>query len=462
MKSSPHSRALQLFVRKLLFLSLLRAAVQMATLWFFIWGVIVLVVRIYGAQQTEWLALGLLGFVPLAAAAGARAHSRRPPFAIVRASYDHLMTCGGILMSEEASDMTAWQAQLPEAAVPRLRWRSGRPMLWLGSAALFVALALLLPERLTNFASHRSLEIGQIVDQLQAEVQTLQQEKIVADQPAEELQKQLAQLKQDSSGLDPNRTWEALDHIKDSNSDAAKLAAEEALAKLAELAQAETLAQAMAQAADSGMSEANATESAQDLAALLSAAKLEEGILKSRIPPELLAGLDGLNQEQLRKLMQALELNKTSLGLTVSNLANLKLIDPVLLSKCQHAGQCHNPGALADYLATCTNGCNALAECQMLGKGGPGGGGPAAPMTWDNDTSEKDVKFQAHALPPAAQLSDAQLVGLSKAAPELSGNEPAAGPGALDNAAASGGSAQAQMILPEHRQAVRNFFKRDN
>jgi hypothetical protein len=33
--------------------------------------------------------------------------------------------------------------------------------------------------------------------------------------------------------------------------------------------------------------------------------------------------------------------------------------------------------------------------------------------------------------------------------------------GALDNAAASGGSAHAQVILPEHRQAVQSFFKRE-
>jgi hypothetical protein len=31
----------------------------------------------------------------------------------------------------------------------------------------------------------------------------------------------------------------------------------------------------------------------------------------------------------------------------------------------------------------------------------------------------------------------------------------------LDNAVASGGSAHSQIILPEHRQAVQKFFKRD-
>jgi hypothetical protein len=83
-------------------------------------------------------------------------------------------------------------------------------------------------------------------------------------------------------------------------------------------------------------------------------------------------------------------------------------------------------------------------------------------MTWNDGASEKDLKFQEHALPPAARLSDAQLVGVSKAAPQLTGNDVSAQHGALDNAAASGGSARAQVILPEQRQAVQNYFKRDN
>jgi hypothetical protein len=53
------------------------------------------------------------------------------------------------------------------------------------------------------------------------------------------------------------------------------------------------------------------------------------------------------------------------------------------------------------------------------------------------------------------------MVGVSKATPELSANDITAQHGALDNAAAGGGSAHAQVVLPEHRQAVRNFFQRD-
>src|SRR6202012_543616 len=254
---------------------------------------------------------------------------------------------------------------------------------------------------LTRFSKPASLEVGQIVEQLQAEVKTLAQEKIVDDKKADDLQKQLSQLQKDASGMDPNKTWEALDHIKQANSNAAKQAAEEAITKTESLTEAETLAKAMQQAADSGMSEATATQAAQDLASMLNAAKLEEGIFNGKIPPELLANLSGLNKEQMQKLMQALEMNKNSMGMTMSNLANLKMIDPATLAKLQNSGQIPNPGALADYLSQCKGDCKSDVLFSWLRhRGGPGGGGPEAQMTWDNNTAEKDLKFQEHALPP--------------------------------------------------------------
>ncbi|HEY5232314.1 MAG TPA: hypothetical protein VIK35_02105 [Verrucomicrobiae bacterium] len=463
MKTS-HAKALQSFARDLQWLLALRLGVQLATLWLFVWGVIILALRIFGTQNTFWPALGLFGVAPLAVLAAWRAKKQRGSFTKIRASYDRLNACGGIVMSGETADMGAWLAQLPEAAAPKFRWRSGRAMLLLCVSAVFAATMLLLPERLTKFSIHHPLEIGQIVSQLQAEVKTLAQEKILPGKKADDLQRQLSQLQKDSFGYDPDKTWEALDHIKQSNSEEAKQAAEEALAKTESLAEAETLAKAMQQAADSGMNEATASQAAQDMASMLNAAKLEDGILNGQVPPELLAGLNGLDKEQMQKLLQALELNKNSLGLTVSNLANLKMIDPAMLAKLQNAGQGYNPGALADYLSTCTNSSDdlILSWLDHPGKGGPGGGGPGADMTWNDGASEKDLKFQAHALSPSSHLDDAQLVGVSKAAPELAKEDASAQHGALDNATASGGSAHAQIILPEQRQAVQNFFKRDN
>jgi hypothetical protein len=463
--TSSHSQALLAFAHRLNRLLLLRVAVQMMTLWFFIWGIVVLAMKISGVGHTEWFPLGIFGFAPLVLFAGLYDRRRQPGFDKVRANYDRMNACGGVIMSQETGDMSAWLTHLPAAAVPKFRWRSGRSLLLLSVSALFAATALLLPERLAHLLGHRPLEVGQIVEQLQAEVKTLAQEKILPEQKANDVEKQLAQLQKDASGYDPNKTWEALDHIKQANSDLAKQAAEEAIQKTESLTEAETLAQATEQAADNGMDQSTASQAAQDLASLLNSAKLEEGILNGQIPPELLQNLTGLDKQQMENLVKALELNKNALSTTMSNLANLKMIDPAALAKCQNAGHKPDFAALAAYLAQCQGGnCDSEVLFSWLRKrsrGGPGGGGPEAPMDWDNNTSEDNTKFQAHALPPSPHLSDAQMVGLSKAAPQLAAGDITAQHGALDNAAASGGSAHAQVILPEHRQAVQNFFKRD-
>jgi hypothetical protein len=458
-----HTKALQLYIRRWKWLFMFRSGIQGATVWFFLWGVVVLVARILGAQDALWLMGGLFGVAPTMFFAIWHANKKLPTFTQLRANFDQLNNYGGIMMSEEVANMNNWQARLPHALAPRLRWRSVRAISLLCLSALFAGTALLLPERLAHFAHHQPLEIGPIVEQLQAEVRTLAQEKIIEDNKAEDLQKQLSQLQKDASSFDPNKTWEALDHIKESNSDAAKQAAEEALAKTTALAQAETFAQALKQAAETGMTESTASQAAQDLASMLKSAKLEDGILHGQIPPELTADLKGLNTEEMQNLLKALEFNKNALGGTVRKLSDLKLIDPAMLAKCNKAGMCTNPAALVEYLSSCTNGCDsaALLECMSLGNGGPGGGGPAAPMTWSDGASEDNLKFQEHALPAASQLSDAQLVGVSQAAPEMSAENLAPAHGALDNGAAGGGAAHAQVILPEHRHAVQNFFKRE-
>lgn len=462
--SLPHDQALQKFDLRLVRLLMLRQAVQATTVMLFLWGALVLAARVAGWSSSGWLALGIFFALPVILFAVVRAQKNRPAAEKVRASYDQLNTCGGIMMSADATSMAAWQNQLGAATVPKLHWRSGRPIILFCVAAAFAATALLLPERLTKFGQHPALEIGQIVEQLQAEVQTLTQEKIVDAQKGDEVQKQLDQLQKDASGYDPNKTWEALDHIKQGNSEAAKQAAETALKKTETLTEAETLAQAMQQAAESGMSEATAATAAQTLAALLNEAKLETGILNGQLPPELLAKVSGLDKAAMEKLVQALALNKNALSNTMSNLANLKLIDAATLAKLQSAGNKSksNCAGLALYLSQCQGGnCESELLFSWLKKNGGGRGGPGASMTWDNHTSEDNTKFLEHALPPAAQLDDAQLVGVSKGAPELAKGEVATVSGALDHSTASGGSAHSQVILPEHRQAVQKFFKRE-
>jgi hypothetical protein len=461
--NSVHAKTLGTFARRLERLFLLRAAVKGATFWLFLWGVAVLIVRISWPLEPAWLASGLLGIVPAGILARWKARNELPAFVKIRANYDRLNSCGGLIMSEEAEDMSAWQEQLPATAAPKIRWRGKRAISGLLVAAAFVATTLLLPDRLTHFASGRRLEIGRLADQLQAEVKALHQEKIIPDKKAAELQKQLSQIEADSSGYDPDKTWEALDHVKQFDSDAANEAAEEALAKTTSLTQAQTLAQAMQQAADNGMSDSAAAQAAQDLAKMLAEAKLQDGLLNVNLPPGPLTDVNGLNKDQLQKLLSSMQLDEDALQEAVGNLANLKLIDGEMLGQCMQAGQPIDPSELAAYLAACKGNCDPalLAQCLRPGRGGRGGGGPESPMTWSDPKSEKNLKFNAHVLPPSASLSDARLIGVSRTAPKVSGNAVVVEHGVLADAQGSGGSANAQVILPEQRQAVRNFFLRD-
>lgn len=455
-----HSKTLNSFARKLSALLMFREALRWATVWFFVWGVVVLAARFAHVLDFRALLLGLLGAIPLAGLAAAQQYRKRIAFAKVRAAYDGLNRCGGVVMAEETAEMSAWQTILPAPASPTLRWRSGRSLGLFGLSVTFVAVTLLLPDRLTTLAA-KPLEIGKLVGELRAEVETLKQEKILDPNKADEMQKQLERLKEQSSAIDPNKTWEALDHIKESNSDVAKQAAEEAISKTTSLTEAQTLASALQMASESGLGQDTATHAAQDLASMLQSAKLENGLLNAEIPPELLSQLSSLSKEDLAKLMSAIQFNKNALGKTMTNLANLKLIDAKSLSQCKNAGQCPNPSALAAFLCQNTN-CNSFCTATIsYCRGGIDRGRGDAPMTWKDESTGDGAKFKEQALPSSDRFSDSQFVGVSRTAPELSGESVVADHGALASANSSGGAAHSQVVLPRHKQTVQRFFKRE-
>src|SRR5262249_28918465 len=104
--------------------------------------------------------------------------------------------------------------------------------------------------------------------------------------------------------------------------------------------------------------------------------------------------LDALSKEDLQKLLNAIQFNKNNFGRTITNLANLKLIDAKMLGQCKNAGQCPNPNALAEYLCMCTNQCESLCALAVACCGSGSKGGPGAPMTWKEQSSDDGAKFK--------------------------------------------------------------------
>jgi hypothetical protein len=461
-----HQRSLREFSARIVRVLAFRTALRWATVWMLALGLAVLVARVMTRLPVHTLMLGLLGLVPIVAAAVWLEARRRPSPSTVRARLDQHARCGGLLMAAEQADVSAWSREMPEARPPVIRWQSGRALNLFGVSALFLALTFIIPDRYTALGFQRPLEIGKVLEELTAQIETLEEEKILKEDKASDFKSDLNKLGKEAAGKDPARTWEALDHLQQSVHDLAKQAAEEAIAKMQSLAQSEALAGALSQLPDSTAGEV-LTKAAQELASLLNAAKLDQGLLNASLPPELLASAkDGkLSPELIKELMKAIAANKEKIEAIMAKLENLRLIDGELAGVCKKAGLSPNPDALAAFLAE--NGSDAIALeilIEMLGNGGVDRGRGDAPLTWKDPSDENDIGFKEQTLPPSqlSAMKDAQLVGMSKAAPEVTGDKATVTTGALNPAAAGGGNARAQVILPSHKGAVNRFFKRDN
>lgn len=270
------------------------------------------------------IAWGLLGCVPMALAALVFEWRRRPGDNALRAVCDRHNHAGGLVMAGREATAAGWDRQLPALVVPTVRWQGRRTLGFFAAALLFAALALAIPDRYAALGRQRALDIGQTVEELETQIQALQDEKILKDQKAAELKQELAKLADTATGNDPAKTWEALDHLKSANTDLAKQAAEEAIAKTAKLTQAETLAAATSKLPDTAAGHETATKAMQELASLLQSAKLDAGLLGVELPPGLLeaAKAGGLTPEQLKELMKKLQASKSDLSSSLKNSAN--------------------------------------------------------------------------------------------------------------------------------------------
>jgi hypothetical protein len=105
----------------------------------------------------------------------------------------------------------------------------------------------------------------------------------------------------------------------------------------------------------------------------------------------------------------------------------------------------------------------ARAGVNRPGRGGINRGRGDAPMTWRDPGAEEKVEMRSEMLPTGAarSLDEAPTVGVSAAAPDAYDPSVEAGTGALRGAAAGGGSAARERVLPQHRAAVERYFERD-
>jgi hypothetical protein len=461
-----HEKAISRLRLKITLFLFFRQFVVLLAVWGFLWGTVVLVLRGGFGVSSAPLPWGLAGLPLAIGAAVCLAKRRVPSSTAVRALLDKRARCGGLLMAAEVTDIGNWQEEIPSPGPLLLRVRNPRNWAFVGSAAAFVMMSFLIPQRLPGLASPHELEVGREVEKIAAQVEALQEEEIVESARAEELKEKLEQIRKEASGEDPVKTWEALDHLENLATTAAQKATEEALAQTEQLARAETLAEALSEGeADSQLM----TEAMKELSEMVQDALDQSESLKRRLAWDTQAACQAgsLKPAQLSEVLHAVRLSKVELLEKLENLCGGGLIDAKILKECERLAECDS----SDLIAFLEENMGEYKLCDLValwrqsvaGRGGVSRGRGDAPLTFGQSSSEEGVEFKELTLPAAtvAAMKKSHLMGLSTAAPPVETSGETAKPGALMEAEAGGGAARTQTILPRHRGAVKRYFGRE-
>lgn len=447
---------------------ILRRAVAAITLWGFIWGTGVLVLRVAFSTPLTPLLYGAIGIPVVVAAAVWLALRQVPNLSSIRAIVDRHGQFGGLLMASAERDVSLWHERMPTAELPQLRWRAKRPLGLLTVALVYVFVAFLLPARVTALAFDSPLDVSRDADRLSAQVRVLKEEEILEADRAEAIQQKLSQLRHQASATDPAKTMEAIDHLNEILRQAAQKAAESMARQSNMLGQVQAAAEGI-QAAAPGLDEQSMSELMKEAANLAKKAAAENEQLKE--DPELAEAIESgkLSPSQLSKLATAAGNGQGEGRGRAQKLYDAKLIDSDQLKEAQgEGGGKIDSAALAEFLKE--NGSKkSLREALAALRGGGGKVGRkknedegSYELEFGTPSSREGAKFREEVLPPSklSALKESQLVGLSKTSPQQDTKDGAAQTGALQGAAASGGSANAPIVLPQHRGAVGRYFDR--
>jgi hypothetical protein len=459
----------------------------LTTLWLLAWGVAVLALRVGWQLEPVSLLWGGLGLAPMLVLAGLDAYRRRPGLATALSLLDRHNRAGGLVTVASERPVGRWADRVSGLALPRVQWRSGRAWLLAGVAAVFLLGSFLAPARFTRAEPPPGLNVSDQVAQLDKQIKTLEEEKLLEEQQSKQLDKQLNQVKEEARGDNPTKTWEALDRVRSKLSQRAQEAAEQTQRRNRELGEAEALAEAMREVGDE-LSESLNREATQQLKQRMQQAAAASEQVQRQMDDALREALKDqaqkLSKEQLERLAELAEQTKVDLNRQMEKLHEARLVDARTLRQCKKGGQCNlkrlklalkrangNEGKKRAATQPGKEGDSRKAvqmALQQAGGGMPGRGGRsdgpgAAPMQWkDQASSEKNVDFTPRRLPSDQQpaLDQSRRVGMSAAAPEVNQEAGPSQGGALSEDAAGEGGASQHRVLPKHRQTVERYFQR--
>lgn len=469
-------------------------AARWAARWSCIWlpalAVTSLVLRVAADVAPLHLAWGFAALAAIAAAAYFVAGRRLPDDRTLLAVLDSRGGLGGLLMASAEVEPGRWRGRMERVPEVGAQWSgAGRSAAVLAGCILLCAACMLAPYQGRVASAKGRLNVDEEVAQLVRQLDVLSETGALTPEKIESLKRALEDLRREASGDDPVRTWEAIDHLSQSQKQAAGEVSQAARSAVQKAARVEAVARALArlkeqaqsQKPDSETGEAGEPGESGESASQVDSKQLAEAMRElAKMADEACAANKGmelgenlakalrrgdLNAEQLRQLARAMRDGNKGQVEAVQKLAAARLIDPKELGDCR--GACE--GGAGDGGGDGKGAGSMPGEDGKGGEGGliPGmggisrGGGPSA-MSWKHASSFEGTKFVERRLPPGqiADLRQSALSGMSAADATSEEASPSTG-GSLTDEGDAGGSGHRQKLLPQHRPTVERYFERE-
>jgi hypothetical protein len=354
---------------KIAFLLVVRNLLNFLTVLAFVFGFVIVVVRVLISIPRLDLLWGLLCILPIVIFAILKGIRETPSRVEICALFDAKNNCGGLLMAAEELNLGAWHQKLGSVNQPDLKWHGGRSSSLFVLAIIFVLISFLVPQRYVNISSARTLDINEDVEELQLQIETLEEENIISEQVSDEFVQQLERLETSSSVYEPAKTWEALDHLEQSLEKTAQEFASSILRETEAVTQTQTLAEGLYKDG-AALNENLLLEAMSELSAMLQSHSENNEMLKNALSSELTNAYQAgtLSPEQLEQLLKALKENKVELSKCLGRLCKSGLIDQKLLSLCEKLGACDSSSLIAFLNENAGKmGCNSALTmyCQI-------------------------------------------------------------------------------------------------
>lgn len=374
---------------------------------------------------------------------------------------------GGLILSVVETRDLSWCARLPEKInVPEVRvnYRNLIPV-FVGSM-VFAILCFFTPVLQADLAHVTALGFNQLSSQAQDSIAVFEETGILKPEEALKLEEQLSAINEAADSYDPAKTFEALDQMAQKLELHKQMGTNDLRDKFNQLEKSLAAIESMQnlnsdnsqefKAAQSLLQQINNLETLNDDEQLnKSLALLQEALNEAADEKSIEQAVADLKDYIAREQEKALQ--------NLQKLVEAQVIDAETMKEIfGQAGQGGDgKGNLADEQITIMSPSES-GDQQPTGKAGRSEPWMTAPLDSDRVTSEHSMKYKDETLtaPSLNSLDEAVVTGMAISAPLAESAEIRSDSYHKDWNNSDGSAAGANLLLPKHRNTVKNYFNR--